>query len=83
MAARILIHPACTNGAASSALALNLHDHGYDMEEKYLIYYAPCVRKHKVFELVKFMEANDMGTLYQRMDGTQFLHPLPTQPESA
>ena len=62
MTARILIHPACTQGLPASTLAMNLQNHGYDMAEKYLMYYAPRVRKHKVFELVKFVEANDMGT---------------------
>ena len=83
MSARVFIHPVCTAGLPASTLAINLQNHGFDMEHKYLMYYAPRVRKHKVFELVKFMEANDMGTLYERMDGTQFLHPAPSGAEAA
>lgn len=83
MSARVFIHPVCTQGEPSSILAIHLQNLGFDMAQKYLMYYAPRVRKHKVFELVQFMEANDMGTLYRRMDGTQFLHPLPEAPRAA
>lgn len=83
MSARVFIHPACTSGIPASTLAVNLQNLGFDMAEKYLMYYAPRVRKHKVFELVQFMEANDQGTLYRRMDGTQLLHPLPDEPRVA
>ena len=70
MSARILIHPRCTSGPASAALAAYLQTQGYDIEK------VVCGPKGKrgFCDLVRIVKEEGTEFTFERMDGSQFDH---------
>lgn len=70
MSARIFVHPRCMNGPAFGSLVAALDAVGMDTSN---VNIGPeNKRGHR--ELVRLVAAHDNGGMYERMDGTRFLH---------
>jgi len=70
MTARILIHPRCTAGPASAALAAHLQANGFDIQK---VICGPEVRRG-FCGLVRVIREGGTEFTFERMDGVQFEH---------
>jgi len=70
MTARILIHPRCTAGPASAALAAHLQANGFDIQT---VICGPETR-HGFCDLVRVIKEEGTEFTFERMDGSRFEH---------
>ena len=70
MTARILIHPRCTAGPASAALAAHLQSNGFDITQ---VICGPEVRRG-FCDLVRVIKEEGTEFTFERMNGEQFDH---------
>lgn len=70
MSARILVHPRCSMYPAADALCHTLERHGLDTT-RILQFKAPGSR---AYELVRLVAEEGMKQLFERFDGTRFVH---------
>jgi hypothetical protein len=68
--ARILIHPRCTSGPASAALAAHLQANGFDITK---VICGPEVRRG-FCDLVRVIREEGTEFEFERMDGSRFEH---------
>jgi len=70
MTARILIHPRCTAGPASAALAAHLQANGFDIQK---VICGPDVWRG-FCDLVRVVKEEGTEFTFERMDGSRFEH---------
>ncbi len=70
MSARIFIHPACFGGSGAVVLAEQLTSQGFDLAS---VRVGP-ESKYGHRELVRFIGNSGAVTMFERMDGSRFLH---------